>query len=82
MIIAKISANSTEEAMNEKFRLPFLYPHTLFKLTNTFKIERKNQRILKEFQVRILKLKVTRIHKLILIFIPSIRMTSSKDDAK
>lgn len=52
MIIAEISANSTEEAMNEKFRLPFLYPHTLFKLTNTFKSERKNQRILEEFQVR------------------------------
>ena len=37
--------------MNEKFRLPFLYPKTLFKLTNTFKKERKNQRILEEFQV-------------------------------
>ncbi|CAO1300403.1 unnamed protein product [Diamesa hyperborea] len=40
----------TEEAMNEKFRLPFLYPKTIFKLTNTFKKERKNQRILEEFQ--------------------------------
>ncbi|CAO1371149.1 unnamed protein product [Diamesa serratosioi] len=40
----------TEEAMNTKFRLPFLYPQTLYKLTKTFKNERKNQRILAEFQ--------------------------------
>jgi cytochrome P450 len=41
--------------MNQKFSLPFLYPHTFFKLTKLYRKEQKAQKLLDEFQRGLLK---------------------------
>ncbi|CAO1383612.1 unnamed protein product [Diamesa hyperborea] len=46
---------TTEEAMNRKFQIPFLYPQTIYKLTKLYKNERKSQRKLLQFQRDILE---------------------------
>lgn len=41
--------------MNEKFKVPFLYPQTIFKLTKMHREEKKAQKVLEDFQSKLLR---------------------------
>lgn len=50
-----ISTYRTEKALNYKIEIPFLYPKTIYKLTNLHCEEKKAQNLLDEFRHNIIK---------------------------
>jgi cytochrome P450 family 4 len=40
--------------MNKKFSIPFIYPHTIYKLTALYRKEKKAQKVLEEFQTNVM----------------------------